>query len=87
MKTFKPLMMAALTILSFAVFGQDSATQKAKVQKQKSEKVTYSCPMHPGMVMDKPGKCTTCGMVLASSKKEQMKMKEMNMYTCSLHPN
>lgn len=25
---------------------------------------TYTCPMHPEVISDKPGKCPTCGMDL-----------------------
>jgi hypothetical protein len=28
------------------------------------EKVTYTCPMHPELLSDKPGKCPICGMTL-----------------------
>lgn len=26
--------------------------------------LTYTCPMHPRVSMDKPGRCPTCGMAL-----------------------
>ena len=46
----------------------------------------YTCPMHPGVVQDKLGKCPKCGMDLvpmkSDSKKdsmENMKMDHMNM--------
>ena len=36
---------------------------------QKSEKaVQYTCPMHPEVVQDKPGKCPKCGMDLVEKK-------------------
>jgi len=34
-------------------------------------KVMYTCPMHPEVLRDKPGKCPTCGMNLV--KKEAVK--------------
>ena len=82
MKSIKMLMMAALTILSVSVFAQDTSMHKIKMHKQKS---MYSCPMHPEMVMDKPGKCSKCGMDLTKSNKEHMKMDAMKIYTCPMH--
>ena len=83
------LMMAALTILSLGVLAQDSAPQKVKAHKHKTEKTTYHCPMHHDVLIDQPGKCSTCGMDLVKSQsaKEKMKMKEMRTYTCPMHPD
>lgn len=77
--------MAALTILSFAVFAQDSTAKKMKAPKQKMENMKYSCPMHSDVVSNSPGKCAKCGMNLNRSKKEEMKMKVMKTYTCPMH--
>ena len=82
MKAIKMLMMAALTIFSVAVFAQDSTKQKSKM---KMEQMKYSCPMHPEVTSKKPGKCSKCGMDLAKSKKEQMKMEVIKMYSCPMH--
>lgn len=30
--------------------------------------VTYTCPMHPEVLSDKPGKCPKCGMELVLKK-------------------
>ena len=82
MKTINMLMIAAFTILSVSVFAQDSTKHKIKKAKQ-----TYVCPMHPDMVMSKPGKCPKCGTALGLSTKEQMKMEMMNLYVCPVHPD
>jgi uncharacterized paraquat-inducible protein A len=84
MKIIKILMMAVLTIMSVSVFAQDTTKQKNK--KVKTEMVSYSCPMHPEIISDKPGKCSKCGMDLTKSKKEQMKMEVMKIYSCPMHP-
>ena len=46
----------------------------------------YTCPMHPEVIANKPGKCPKCGMTLV--KVEAMKIKEAiaDVYTCPMHP-
>lgn len=34
----------------------------------KDAKITYTCPMHPEVKVDKPGKCPKCGMDLIEKK-------------------
>ena len=46
---------------------------------------TYSCPMHPDITSDEPGKCSKCGMALNLSKKEQLKWEVVKLYSCSMH--
>lgn len=88
MKTFTMLMMAALTILSFSAFAQSTSDNKLKDVKQQSEKIKYTCPMHPEVTSDKPGNCPKCGMALKNlSPKEKMKYETMKMYTCPMHPD
>jgi ssDNA-binding Zn-finger/Zn-ribbon topoisomerase 1 len=45
----------------------------------------YSCPKHPEVITQKPGKCPKCGMALAISSKEQMKQATLKNYTCPVH--
>lgn len=52
-----------------------NTVQTNKQQKKTvSEKVVYTCPMHPEVLTDKPGKCPKCGMNLV--KKEVAKKVE-----------
>lgn len=37
---------------------------KAYIAKQEAAKEVYTCPMHPDVKSDKPGKCPQCGMNL-----------------------
>lgn len=48
-------------------------------------KLKYSCPMHADVTSNKPGSCSKCGMPLAKSKKEQMKMEVTKSYVCPMH--
>jgi len=41
----------------------------------------YTCPMHPDIIKDKPGKCPKCGMTLVAKKAHADKP----YYTCSMH--
>jgi transcription initiation factor IIE alpha subunit len=43
--------------------------------------------MHADIVSNKPGKCPKCNTDLVLSKKEQMKMEVMKIYTCPIHPD
>ncbi len=59
-------------------------------------KPLYTCPMHPEVVSDQPGKCPKCGMKLRLPKKkaevkisepEEEKIPEPKpLYTCPMHP-
>lgn len=80
MKSF--LMLFAATFLSFASIAQKSNTQNTKPN---IVQVQYTCPMHPDVVSDHPGKCPKCNMDLSLSKKEQMKAEVTNTYTCPMH--
>jgi Cu(I)/Ag(I) efflux system membrane fusion protein len=83
MKSFKMLMMAALTILSINLFAQSKAGYKDTTHRSAA---LYTCPMHATEVSDKPGNCPICGMKLNLSKKEQLKAEVTKNYTCPMHP-
>jgi len=86
MKPIKLLLMAVVTILSVTVYAQESAN-KNKDLKQETEKAKYSCPMHPDVTSNKPGKCSKCGMALTLSAKEKMKHDAKKQYCCPMHPD
>jgi NADH-quinone oxidoreductase subunit J len=51
--------------------------------------VTYTCPMHPEVRQDQPGKCPTCGMNLIEveeGQQEQDQLQDKTIYTCLMHP-
>ena len=78
------LLMAILT--SFGSFAQ-KAKANSDTSKAGTVIYTYSCPMHPEVTSDKPGKCSKCGMDLRLSKKEILKREVVNIYSCPMHPD
>jgi heavy metal-binding protein len=60
---------AAMTFAAAPAFGQGGATERSpREQEREKEKNRYTCPMHPEVVTDHPGKCPKCGMELVPLK-------------------
>ena len=58
-----PLLLTALLVLgTSAAIAQHQSHEDE--QEHEHESVKYTCPMHPEVVMDHPGKCPKCGMEL-----------------------
>jgi hypothetical protein len=74
MKKLLLLAMACLTV--FVSFSQDKKAKTSKGKTDTSVVKTYTCPMHPAVLSDKPGKCPECGMALI----------EKITYVCPMHP-
>jgi hypothetical protein len=75
-KSMKKVMLMAVAILFsaatvFAVHPATTVSDIAQTKKVKPAKVQYTCPMHPEILSNKPGKCPKCGMTLV--KKEAAK--------------
>lgn len=81
MKSLNMLMVAVFAIMSFSVLAQDGGEKNTSNSKQQPQKTVYSCPMHPDVTSDKPGKCSKCGMDLKASTKTSQS------YVCPMHPD
>jgi hypothetical protein len=106
MKSFIAIM-TALFILSFSAAGQEMISNQHQMDSTKVEKHMmhkqhkdaakvdkYTCPMHPEVIANQPGKCPKCGMTLV--KREDKKVNddvkktgaiEADVYTCPMHPD
>jgi Zn finger protein HypA/HybF involved in hydrogenase expression len=68
------LRIAVLAVAVVAAFGmffiacEKKTTVKAEALPAAGQKVVYTCPMHPEVISDKPGKCPKCGMNLVLKK-------------------
>ena len=65
MKTFS--VMAFLGILAVVIVALGAACQKSE-SKGEASKQQYTCPMHPEVLQNGPGKCPKCAMALELKK-------------------
>jgi hypothetical protein len=82
MKTIQLFFTAAiLLVMTSATFAQNAKDTLPKGKTTMATKIVYTCPMHPEVTSDKPGKCPKCGMDLVKKKPMAKKnaMKGMKM--------
>lgn len=53
------------------VAGESKAESKYQPKSQFQSQTTYTCPMHPEVISDKPGKCPKCGMELVEKETQK----------------
>lgn len=68
-------------VAALSLFAQNGTT---KIQKTSPDSIIYTCPMHPDIISDKPGKCPKCGMDLVQKNSSSSDHK-MNMMMCPMH--
>jgi hypothetical protein len=95
MKTKILITFFALVLSGTMVFAQDTSKVEKKqtvkpMPEMQKDSVYYTCPMHPDVKLDKPGKCPECGMDLVKkSVKAETKVNKsdgLTSYTCTMHP-
>jgi RND family efflux transporter MFP subunit len=72
-----------MSLVPISQDGVDTAHQPATEAQAAGEARPgqYTCPMHPEVVSDEPGRCPDCGMFL-----EQVPGARPGQYTCPMHP-
>jgi Heavy metal binding domain len=60
---FIAILLSATASTTFAQVAKDTMQVKMEAKK-------YTCPMHPEVVKNKPGKCPKCGMKLVQKMKK-----------------
>lgn len=70
-----------LTVIISPMFAQSDSV---KIKATSTDSIIYTCPMHPEVISDKPGKCPKCGMDLMQKKSSSSEYK-MNMMMCPMH--
>src|SRR5260221_14108701 len=71
-------------ILLLLVLTATATTFAQTSPRLKQDSTKYTCPMHPEVISDKPGKCPKCGMDLVKVKTKTIAKKML--YTCPMHP-
>ena len=95
MKRKTIIALAFLAALAFAVNGNVDARDVGKKDckhkhehKKHGKCCAYTCPMHPKVEQDQPGKCPVCKMDLVKKCKhvDQNKHGKGCTFTCPMHP-
>ena len=68
---FAIFLFGGIVLLTSNTLAQQVKPKNEEMQKQET---IYTCPMHPEVVQNEPGKCPKCGMELVIKKDKQMKM-------------
>lgn len=71
MKTM--IMAIAILLAGSATFAQANQDSTKKHHHHNETTKKYTCPMHPEVVKNKPGKCPKCNMTLVPMKKKTSK--------------
>jgi predicted nucleic-acid-binding Zn-ribbon protein len=76
----KLILFSLVVLVSTISFAQMNSGARKRGQTDTSKHIMYTCPMHPEVILSKPGKCPKCGMTLVQKKAIATKT-----YTCPMH--
>lgn len=62
--------------LVFAGMSVNSISAQTPKKTETKDVIKYTCPMHPEVIKNKPGKCPKCGMTLVVKKENKSKKVE-----------
>lgn len=76
MRPYSKFLAVTLLCGSLMTFGaltpmMAQASPKPQHATKAAQEVVYACPMHPGVISHKPGKCPQCGMTLQKKMKKR----------------
>lgn len=74
--TFAAVVILLLGTIAFSQGHEHQMHQKQEMQQEQTKEM-YTCPMHPEVVSDKPGKCPKCGMILIKMKPTDTSISKM----------
>jgi transcription initiation factor IIE alpha subunit len=84
------IIVVGLLGLRYTVLAQEHDHKKHQMKTTQSKelaKEVYTCPMHPEVTSDKPGKCPKCKMNLEKKvvKMDKQTKIQKDVYTCPMH--
>lgn len=71
-------MVLLLVVFSALGFSQDHQQHSSQPSASKKQGTEYTCPMHPEIIVGKPGKCPKCGMDLVPKETKKLDENEPN---------
>ncbi|OFX38150.1 MAG: hypothetical protein A2X08_09065 [Bacteroidetes bacterium GWA2_32_17] len=79
MKAKNSFLIIIALVLTLALSSCSTQEEKSTEQSSNSEKVTYTCPMHPEVTSDIADKCPKCGMELVQNEAHEHEAHEHDM--------
>lgn len=68
-------------VIALSLFGLPAVIHAGGEHAEERHEKLYTCPRHPGVKSEKPGKCAKCGMALKEMKRTKI------IYACPMHPD